>query len=652
MDDHRFDDLTRRLADATSRRTLVKSVSSVLLSGVAAHVRRGTAIAQRLPNGSTCTRATQCASLKCVDGVCCNSNCTGQCEACNLAGAVGACTALPASTQQHGARPACTGTGVCQASCDGVTRNYCTHYPGLDIVCADPVCEAGWQTTYGCGGDGTCHPSRTSCGLFVCNPDATGCLTSCQDNTDCVGAAFCANGVCQGDQPLGQPCTDPAQCQSGLCVDGVCCVEVCDNPCQACNVAGNFGFCADIVDGTNCNDGDLCTTGDICRNGNCQGTPVICTTPGVCEASPGTCNLQTGSCSYPDAPDNTSCGANQVCCAGICCVAGETCVNGACQPGTGDICQRCRGASCVPAPDNSFCSITTPNQVCCDGICCDAGEVCVDGDCQPGACLGLDIFCDPNNNLCCQDEPTFCEATSTCHAANPGSDPTCCHRTGGFCTDTCDCCDFQLCRSNQCCRLSQVDCDDDDQCCSGVCCNDVCCNDFQACCNGACQAITDPCVGQVPMGGSCTETDDCIPGGGLICADGGFNVNFGVDCGDVCCTPTLGASCAPNADGSGCRCCGTVGCGCPKSVRCSADNVVCGGLLADCTTDGDCVSGLCDPAGCCHGLGGFCPGGIHVACCGTIGCGSDIDSVCGGPGAPCTDGSQCVSGTCTSGSCG
>lgn len=568
MDGHDFDNLTRRLAAGRSRRGLLKAALAGL-AGLAGGLRGAGSVGA----ATACTSGRQCPSRRCVDGFCCDRSCTGQCEACNLPGTEGVCT--PVVDTPVGNRPACTGAGVCQASCDGVQRAFCASYPGLDVVCDAPVCAAGWLTTYGCGGNGTCHPTTTTCGLFLCNPAGTACLPSCQDNDDCVGAAFCANGVCQGDQAPGEPCTAPDQCQSGLCVDGVCCIEDCDDPCRACNVPGNFGFCA----------------------------AVSCTTPGECETAPGTCDPQSGACTYPDALDNSNCGTEQACCAGVCCPAGEECLTGVCVTGT--------------------------------------------------TCLGLDQFCDPANNLCCQDEPTFCEATSTCHAANPGSDPTCCHRTGDFCTDTCDCCDFQLCRDSKCCRIPPEQCDDDDQCCSGVCCDGVCCNDFQACCNGACQAETQECVGTVPMGGSCEETDDCVPGLGLTCADGGRNTSFGGSCGDVCCSPTLGASCAPNTDGTSCRCCGGLDCGCPVDRRCSAENVVCGGSLSECSTDDECVSGRCDPTTrlCCNGLGGVCQDGVDVFCCGTVGCGSGSTAVCGGPGASCTDDGECVSGTCDAGSC-
>ena len=37
---------------------------------------------------------------------------------------------------------------------------------------------------------------------------------------------------------LGDPCTDPSECESGFCVDGVCCGGPCDAPGQACNPQG------------------------------------------------------------------------------------------------------------------------------------------------------------------------------------------------------------------------------------------------------------------------------------------------------------------------------------------------------------------------------------------------------------------------------
>ncbi|MGH2532184.1 MAG: hypothetical protein ACRDJW_07725, partial [Thermomicrobiales bacterium] len=85
MEGRRFDDMTRALARGRSRRGVLKGLLGGLAAGVAALTQRDGVDAQRLPNGAACTRATQCASLTCADGICCDSACTGQCEACNLA---------------------------------------------------------------------------------------------------------------------------------------------------------------------------------------------------------------------------------------------------------------------------------------------------------------------------------------------------------------------------------------------------------------------------------------------------------------------------------------------------------------------------------------------------------------------------------------
>ncbi len=59
--------------------------------------------------GGACVASTDCAAGSCVDGVCCATSCTGQCEACNLKGKEGTCS--PVSGAPVGARTACGGTG-------------------------------------------------------------------------------------------------------------------------------------------------------------------------------------------------------------------------------------------------------------------------------------------------------------------------------------------------------------------------------------------------------------------------------------------------------------------------------------------------------------------------------------------------------------
>ena len=45
--------------------------------------------------GTTCGAANECASGNCVDGVCCESACAGECETCNLPNTLGKCMPVP-----------------------------------------------------------------------------------------------------------------------------------------------------------------------------------------------------------------------------------------------------------------------------------------------------------------------------------------------------------------------------------------------------------------------------------------------------------------------------------------------------------------------------------------------------------------------------
>src|SRR5262249_7109380 len=61
---------------------------------------------QKQPTGASCPSASACASGVCVDGFCCNNACNGQCQACDVAGKEGICTAV--AGKPHGARAPCT----------------------------------------------------------------------------------------------------------------------------------------------------------------------------------------------------------------------------------------------------------------------------------------------------------------------------------------------------------------------------------------------------------------------------------------------------------------------------------------------------------------------------------------------------------------
>ena len=119
-----------------------------------------------------------CASGHQVDGVCCESDCAGTCQACNVQG-----LCQPVSGMPQGERPQCDGNMLCV--------------------------------------NGTCP-------------------TQCTSTNDCVAGTFCsANNECVGLRGLGGACDSQAQCANGTpCVDHVCCESECRGPCEACDSQG------------------------------------------------------------------------------------------------------------------------------------------------------------------------------------------------------------------------------------------------------------------------------------------------------------------------------------------------------------------------------------------------------------------------------
>jgi hypothetical protein len=92
--------------------------------------------------------------------------------------------------------------------------------------------------------------------------------------------------------PLGQGCTQNAQCQSGLCVDGVCCDSVCGggagNDCQACSVAAGGA-----VNGT-------CGAVRAEAAVVCRASAMACDASEVCDGSGLACPADEPSVSAPD----------------------------------------------------------------------------------------------------------------------------------------------------------------------------------------------------------------------------------------------------------------------------------------------------------------------------------------------------------------
>jgi hypothetical protein len=159
--------------------------------------------------GQPCTSAAQCTTPYCVDGVCCDSVCAGICQACNVAGHIGACSPVPAG--QHDDYPAaiCTGAYACSGSGTCLRPNgigcsadsQCISGACADGFCCDTACNGACLSCSLAGTIGTCKPIPK--GQIDVNPACSG-IHACDGNGACLLA-------------IGQTCSGPTECASGNC---------------------------------------------------------------------------------------------------------------------------------------------------------------------------------------------------------------------------------------------------------------------------------------------------------------------------------------------------------------------------------------------------------------------------------------------------
>ena len=146
------------------------------------------------------------AGATCVDGVCCMTACTGQCEACNMMGMLGTC--VTDHGYSAGTRPGCSpvrsGERCTSMTCDGTSATACTSFVGTDTTCGIPSCIDGIGTPGAvCEGDGGCKKvAPSSCGVFGCVSDQ--CATSCTNDHFCSPGNYCdvKSGKCIKGAPV------------------------------------------------------------------------------------------------------------------------------------------------------------------------------------------------------------------------------------------------------------------------------------------------------------------------------------------------------------------------------------------------------------------------------------------------------------------
>ncbi len=152
MEPSRFDELTKALATATSRRHALKALAATV-GGLLSLGSIGTAFANCKPNGIGCNTRTQCCSGQCQHGACCTSQegatcsadrdcCSGNCSngICCGSGQVGLCNGSCA-TPCAAPHTACPDGSLCSPD-NGA--NYCGGFLESNPICgSDCDCPRG-----------------------------------------------------------------------------------------------------------------------------------------------------------------------------------------------------------------------------------------------------------------------------------------------------------------------------------------------------------------------------------------------------------------------------------------------------------------------------------------------------------------------------
>jgi hypothetical protein len=504
----------------------------------------GSCVAKK-PQGSPCNAAADCkapgtcvvcATAACVDGYCCESTCAQACDVCSAvlgSSANGTCgPAAKATTGSSCAAPyACNGssllcptqcasdddcapsyycdpTSVCKlrknlgascninagADCKTANCRECVSGNCSDAVCCDQSCSGGCDVctkALGASADGVCtnlpngNPG-VGCGSFVCSGTSGICPGGCASDADCSGNSYCDTGSCKAKKVLGAACMLSNEClpQGGIssCVDGVCCNNPCDNPCNACAASlkqsgTGDGICGFTKAGTDPRDNCQADPQNSCQqNGSCDGL-------GACQvyASGTTCGA-TQCVGGKDivgkiCDGKGTCKDDTVACLPYLC-SGNTCTNPCTTSAQCDSKYYCASNVCVQRQTNAS-ACTTAEQCtsgfCADGVCCDAPcmgqcESCAQtgkvgtcstvmgtpiaprADCKgtgvcKGTCSGSSGCTYPNQGTTCGDSKctgdvaqpaAFCDGSGTC--TTPGTKnclPYGCNTTMGACRTTC-----------------------------------------------------------------------------------------------------------------------------------------------------------------------------------------------------------------------
>ncbi len=407
----------------------------------AAHCEVGVCAPDRGPGGG-CTRPADCEhDLFCVDGVCCDSDCTGPCESCALPASEGTCTLVPAmgdpdhecagyscddyyggfdargrcfhQAEVSDALAACSGLGECVGP-----ETLCPLQPtGAVAIDCDDLCQAPTDGTCVEIIAGTCDdlddPEDTaSCGTGACEVVVQRCtLGAPTECTPRMPTAESCNGIdddCDGDPDDGLAtvlCPPGANVRTTACEAGSCRIITCEPLWDDCDLDVPTGCETDLTTLTDC--GECASVCDLDH-----ATP----TCGL-----GTCRIDECDDGWGDCDDDDANGCETTLTTlDDCGVCGEVCdldhASASCGDGTctivecDDLWGDCDGL------DFNGCErslATTSDCGDCDRGCdlAHAGETCAEGTCVLVECDDLWASCDDDDTNGCE---TSLQTNSDC----------------------------------------------------------------------------------------------------------------------------------------------------------------------------------------------------------------------------------------------
>ena len=396
MEERRFDDLTRVLGAATTRRQVLKGIVGGMLAAIAGRTVR--------PGLAEAAPAEVCDRHKCEQEagqvmVSCLGNCQrtfhrhGFGNPSRLAGCkLGCLSGWELEKQQCRTSPSgCLTDACCNQQCVsletdpnncGACGNQCK--PGHDCIEGQCQCDEGETNC-----SGTCVDTETD------NNNCGSCGTVCGDCETCQGGE-CQPVECGADEICCQHhCV--AQCGGGPPDPQTCECDPCNGQANGLSCGPQQVCCDQLCTSEACPEGRMFDLGTC----ECVCTPITCPAGQTQDFTTCQCvSVCTGQA------DGTNCGTGMECCAQQCvsnqcptgeqfdlgtCACVDKCANVSC-----DLCQTCDPASgaCVNAANNTDCG---GGNVCCNGA-CQADCTCSGLPCSNGDCCANDT-----DFACCED---------------------------------------------------------------------------------------------------------------------------------------------------------------------------------------------------------------------------------------------------------